>query len=70
MNTTFKKSVEIIGGGTVSHVRSHLALSAPAYGTTAKKTRTKQEVQYERHRSYKGFEKDGQGNRKRYRNDQ
>ena len=37
MNTTFKKSVEIIGGGTVSHVRSHLALSAPAYGTTAKK---------------------------------
>ena len=33
---TFKKTVEIIGGGTVSHVRSHLALAAPAYGTTAK----------------------------------
>ncbi len=31
----FRKSVEILGGGTVFHVRSHLALSAPAYGTTA-----------------------------------
>jgi hypothetical protein len=31
------KKVIIIGGGTVSHVRNHLALSAPAYGTTAKK---------------------------------
>lgn len=31
----FKKTVEIFGGGTVFHVRSHLALSAPAYGTTA-----------------------------------
>ncbi len=30
-----QKSVEILGGGTVYHVRSHLALSAPAYGTTA-----------------------------------
>lgn len=26
----------VIGGGTVQHVRPHLALSAPAYGTTAK----------------------------------
>jgi len=33
----FKKTVEIIGGGTVSHVRAHLALSTVAYGTTAKK---------------------------------
>lgn len=32
----FKKTVEIIGGGTISHVRNHLALCAPAYGTTAK----------------------------------
>lgn len=32
-----KKSVEIIGGGTVYHVRSHLALTAAAYGTTARK---------------------------------
>jgi hypothetical protein len=32
----FKKSVEIIGGGTVYHVRNHLALCAPAYGTTAR----------------------------------
>lgn len=28
-------NIEIIGGGTVYHVRNHLALSAPAYGTTA-----------------------------------
>jgi hypothetical protein len=32
-----KKTVEIIGGGTVSHVRSHLAVSAIAYGHTARK---------------------------------
>jgi hypothetical protein len=31
----FKKTVEIIGGGTISHIRNHLALAAPAYGTTA-----------------------------------
>lgn len=31
------KKVHIIGGGTVSHVRAHLALSAPAYGETARK---------------------------------
>lgn len=30
------KQIHIIGGGTVFHVASHLALSAPAYGTTAK----------------------------------
>jgi len=30
------KTIEIIGGGTVSHVRNHLALTAPAYGKTAK----------------------------------
>ncbi len=30
------KNIEIIGGGTVSHVRNHLALTAPAYGTTAR----------------------------------
>jgi hypothetical protein len=29
--------IHIIGGGTVYHVRPHLALSAPAYGTTARK---------------------------------
>ena len=29
--------IRIIGGGTVSHVRNHLALCAPAYGTTAKR---------------------------------
>jgi hypothetical protein len=31
------KNFVVIGGGTVSHVRNHLALCAPAYGTTAKK---------------------------------
>lgn len=31
----YKKTVEIIGGGTFSHLRNHLALSAPAFGTTA-----------------------------------
>ena len=31
-----KKNIEIIGGGTVYHVRNHLALTAPAYGKTAK----------------------------------
>ena len=31
------KNIEIIGGGTVSHVRNHLALCAPAYGTTARR---------------------------------
>ena len=40
----FKKTVEIIGGGTVSHVRSHLALSAVAYGNTAKKLKELCEV--------------------------
>ncbi len=32
-----KKSIVIFGGGTVSHVRSHLALCAPAYGGTARR---------------------------------
>jgi hypothetical protein len=31
------KKVHIIGGGTVSHIRTHLALTAPAYGQTAKR---------------------------------
>lgn len=31
-----KKRVVIIGGGTFSHLRTHLALAAPAFGTTAK----------------------------------
>lgn len=31
------KIVHIIGGGTVSHIRTHCALSAPAYGGTARK---------------------------------
>ncbi len=30
------KVIHIFGGGTVYHMRSHLALSAPAYGTLAK----------------------------------
>lgn len=31
------KKVYILGGGTVSHLTSHLALAAPAYGETAQK---------------------------------
>ena len=31
------RTVHIIGGGTVNHVRPHLALSAPAYGGTARR---------------------------------
>lgn len=31
-----KKRVHIIGGGTFHHMQSHLALSAPAFGTTAR----------------------------------
>jgi hypothetical protein len=34
------KRIEIIGGGTVSHVRNHLALTAPAYGQTARELYT------------------------------
>lgn len=30
------KKIHILGGGTISHVASHLALAAPAYGTTAR----------------------------------
>jgi len=32
----YNKQNHIIGGGTVSHVRPHLALTAPAYGSTAR----------------------------------
>lgn len=28
--------IDVIGGGTISHVRNHLALCAPAYGATAR----------------------------------
>lgn len=31
------KKIHVIGGGTVSHVRPHFALCAPAYGETARK---------------------------------
>ena len=31
------KKVHIVGGGTIAHVRTHLALAAPAYGGTARK---------------------------------
>ena len=34
--TTTNKRIVILGGGTLNHVRNHLALCAPAYGTTAK----------------------------------
>lgn len=35
------KKVVIIGGGTFSHVRTHLAIAAPAFGTTARTLYTK-----------------------------
>lgn len=31
------KMIYVIGGGTFSHVRNHLALAAPAFGTTARR---------------------------------
>ena len=37
VRSTEGAAIRIIGGGTVSHVRNHLALCAPAYGTTAKR---------------------------------
>jgi len=36
VQNTETASVEVVGGGTVVHVRNHLALSAPAYGSTAR----------------------------------
>lgn len=30
------KKIVFMGGGTISHVRAHMALASPAYGTTAK----------------------------------
>lgn len=35
MKSQMKKRIHVIGGGTISHVRNHLALCAPAYGKTA-----------------------------------
>ena len=32
----YRKQIHIVGGGTIEPVRSHLALAAPAYGTTAR----------------------------------
>lgn len=36
-NLVDNKKVVILGGGTVSHVKNHLALAAPAYGETARR---------------------------------
>lgn len=36
MSSTSKKRIVVLGGGTVMHVRNHLALCAPAYGNTAR----------------------------------
>lgn len=35
-NIPESRKVHILGGGTFSHVRNHLALAAPAFGTTAR----------------------------------
>lgn len=34
--TDAKASIHVVGGGTIVHVRNHLALAAPAYGSTAR----------------------------------
>lgn len=31
------KNVHIFGGGTIQHITNHFAVSAPAYGATARK---------------------------------
>ena len=36
MSTEVRKKVIVLGGGTFSHVRAHMALSAPAFGQTAR----------------------------------
>ena len=36
VRSTRHAPIRIVGGGTVSHVRNHLALCAPAYGSSAK----------------------------------
>ncbi|MDB5170353.1 MAG: hypothetical protein JWO35_47 [Candidatus Saccharibacteria bacterium] len=36
METIPSKQIHIVGGGTIEPIRSHLALSAPAYGNTAR----------------------------------
>ena len=36
------KKISILGGGTNTYISNHLALSAPAYGTTAKTLTNKQ----------------------------
>lgn len=35
--STKPNSIVVFGGGTIMHVRNHMALCAPAYGSTAKK---------------------------------
>jgi hypothetical protein len=42
------KKVYVMGGGTVSHVRNHLALCAPAYGTTAIKLAEYCEIKFDK----------------------
>jgi len=37
MSNIPNKTIHIFGGGTFSHVRNHLALAMPAFGTTAKR---------------------------------
>jgi hypothetical protein len=46
------KNIEIIGGGTVYHIRNHLALTATAYGKTA---RAIQELLYDEYDVYQEY---------------
>lgn len=41
------KTLNIIGGGTFSHVRNHLSLAIPAFGTTARQLATLSELKFD-----------------------
>jgi len=50
------KNIHIIGGGTIFHIRNHLALSAPAYGKTAKTLYEKFISEYDVTSSLRGYQ--------------
>lgn len=35
-----KQTINIIGGSTFNHIRNHLSLAIPAFGTTARKIKS------------------------------
>jgi hypothetical protein len=42
-----KKDIYVLGGGTFSHVRNHMALATPAFGSTARQIRNLCEQQFD-----------------------